>query len=128
VRQRCEVDNQIRGLLKTFGILVGKAPGGLRKRAAEIAGDELAHQPELARLVRLLLALRETLCDQIAELDRQVTRQAKAIPVCRRFMTVPGVGHCGGAPQTTHHGSDREENLAPDAAPWTSPQVGAPRS
>jgi transposase len=40
----------------------------------------------------MLLALRETLCDQIAELDRQLTRQAKAIPVCRRFMTVPGVG------------------------------------
>ena len=92
VRQRCEVDNQIRGLLKTFGILVGKAPGGLRKRAAEIAGDELANQPELAQLVRMLLALRETLCDQIAQLDRQLTRQAKTIPVCRRFMTVPGVG------------------------------------
>ena len=26
VRQRCEVDNQIRGLLKTFGILIGNAP------------------------------------------------------------------------------------------------------
>ena len=59
VRQRCDVDNQIRGLLKTFGILVGKAPGGLRKRAAEIAGDELANQPELAQLVRMLLALRD---------------------------------------------------------------------
>jgi len=31
-------------------------------------------------------------CDQIADLDRQLIRQAKAIPVCRRFMTVPGVG------------------------------------
>jgi transposase len=92
VRQRCEVDNQIRGVLKTFGIVIGKAPGGLRKRAAEIAGDELAHQPELAQLVRMLLALRETLCDRIADLDRQLIRQAKAIPVCRRFMTVPGVG------------------------------------
>ena len=40
----------------------------------------------------MLLALRETLCDQIAQLDRQLTRQAKAIAVCRRFMTVPGVG------------------------------------
>jgi transposase len=68
VRQRREVDNQIRGLLRTFGILIGKAPGGLSKRAAEIAGDELAHQPELARLVRMLLALRATLCDQIADL------------------------------------------------------------
>jgi hypothetical protein len=66
----------------------GKAPGGLRKRAAEIAGDELAHQPELAQLVRMLLALRATLCDQIANLDRQLIRQARAT----RFMTVPGMG------------------------------------
>jgi transposase len=92
VRQRYEVDNQIRGLLKAFGILVGKAPGALSKRAAEIAGDELANQPELAQLIRMLLALREMLCDQIAQLDRQLTRHAKALPLCRRFMTVPGVG------------------------------------
>ena len=88
VRQRCEIDNQIRNLLKTFGILIGKAPGGLRKRAAKITGDELAHQPELAQLVRMLLALRAKLCDQIADPDRQLSRQARANPVCRRFMTV----------------------------------------
>lgn len=92
VRQRCEVDNQIRGLLKTFGILIGKVPGGLKKRAAEIASDELTTKPELAQLVWMLLALRETLCDQITTLDRQLMQQAKALPVCRQFMTVPGVG------------------------------------
>jgi transposase len=31
-------------------------------------------------------------CDQIADLDRRLIRQARAIPVCRRFMTGPGVG------------------------------------
>jgi transposase len=92
VRQRCEVDNQIRGLLKTFGIRIGKAPGGITKRAAAIAADELAPQPELAHLVRMLLELRATLCDQIADLDGQLIRQARSIPVCRRFMTVPGLG------------------------------------
>jgi hypothetical protein len=59
VRQRCEVDNQIRGLLKTFGILIGKAPGGLReasrrdrrRRARAPAGARPAG-PDAARAAR----------------------------------------------------------------------------
>jgi hypothetical protein len=34
--------------------------------------------PQLAQLVRMVLALRETLYDQIADLDGQLIRQARA--------------------------------------------------
>jgi hypothetical protein len=36
--------------------------------------------PQLAQLVRMVLALRETLYDQIADLDGQLIRQARASP------------------------------------------------
>lgn len=92
VGMRGEIDNQIRGLLKTFGIVFGKAVGGFRKPAAEIASTELGDSPELARLMETLLATREDICRRILVLDHEVMQQAKASEVCRRFMTMPGVG------------------------------------
>lgn len=92
VGMRGDIDNQVRGLLKTFGILFGKAVGGFRKRAAEIVAGDLVDSPELARLMETLLATREDICRRILALDREVMKQAKASDVCRRFMTMPGVG------------------------------------
>lgn len=92
VRMRCDLENQIRGLLKTFGLVVGKAPSRLAKRAHEIIVDELANKPEFASLVESLLAMRADVVERIAELDTKLRARAKTTPVCRRFMTVPGVG------------------------------------
>jgi transposase len=92
VRMRCDLENQIRGLLKTFGLVVGKAPSRLAKRAHEIVADELTDKPEFASLVENLLAMRADVVERIAELDTKLRARAKTTPVCRRFMTVPGVG------------------------------------
>ncbi len=54
--------------------------------------DDLAASPEIARIVTTLLAMREEVCRRLGELDREGLAQAKTDPVCRRFMTVPGVG------------------------------------
>ena len=92
VRMRCDVENQIRGVLKTFGLIIGKAPSRLVKRAHEIVADELATKPELASLVESLLAMRASIVDRIEALDYRLRARAKTTPVCRRFITVPGVG------------------------------------
>jgi transposase len=92
VRMRCDLENQIRGVLKTFGLVVGKAPSRLVKRAHEIVADELAERPDLARLVESLLAMRASIVARIAALDAKLRARARTTPVCRRFMTVPGVG------------------------------------
>jgi transposase len=92
VRMRCDLENQIRGVLKTFGLVIGKAPSRLVKRAHEILADELAEKPEFASLVQTLLAVRADIVDQIAALDTKLRARARTVPVCRRFMTVPGVG------------------------------------
>jgi transposase len=92
VRMRCDLENQIRGVLKIFGLVVGKAPSRLVKRAHEIVADALCAKPELASLVESLLAMRASIVERIAELDARLRARAKASPVCRRFMTVPGIG------------------------------------
>ena len=89
---RCDLENQIRGVLKTFGLVIDKAPSQLVKRAHEIVADELATKPELASLVESLLAMRASVVERIEALDGRLRVRAKSTPVCRRFITVPGVG------------------------------------
>jgi len=49
--------------------------------------------PESARaILKVLISALEVLGTQIEELDGEITRRAKADPVARRLMTVPGVG------------------------------------
>lgn len=92
VGMRGDIDNQIRGLLKTFGILFGKKVGGFMKRAQDLLSGEVKTSPELSRLVATLLKARAEIQRRILDFDRDLMRQAKASDVCRRFMGVPGVG------------------------------------
>jgi len=92
VRMRCDLENQIRGVLKTFGLVVGKSPSRLVKRAHELVADELAEKPDFASLVESLLAMRADVVERIAAIDAKLRARARTTPVCRRFMTVPGVG------------------------------------
>jgi hypothetical protein len=89
VKIKRDLENQIRGLLKIDGLLVGTARGNTFFRRAL----ELAKQcPELGVSVVPLLAAREAVDKQVYELDRKVLRLARADRQTRSFMTVPGVG------------------------------------
>ncbi len=89
VRMRVDLDNQLRGLLKSEGRLVGKAAG---RRFATRVEELIADLPALLPMARPLLVLRETLLEQIAGLDRVARKAARRDPVVRRLMSVPGVG------------------------------------
>lgn len=89
VTQRCELENQIRGLLKNFGLRVKATKG----RAFEQSAVALAaKQPMLGEMVRALLAVWSSLRLQIDVLTRQIHNQVAGDAVCRRLMTMPGVG------------------------------------
>lgn len=84
-----DAENGIRGLLRGFGIRLGRVgraglDGAVRER--------LAAEPALWTIVEPLLAARAALCDALARLHRQVLRAARADAVCQQLMTVPGVG------------------------------------
>ena len=89
VASRRDVENQMRGLLKPFGLLVGKVRGkGFEGRLRELIADT----PAMAEVIDALLLARRVLCAQVARLDVRVRMLAQTIAPCRRLMTVPGVG------------------------------------
>jgi transposase len=92
VRQRTQLINALRGHLAEFGYVAAKGPGHA-KRLIELVRDPMADLPAEARSV-LLVAVEslEALHAQITGLDRQIEMRAKASPLARRLMSIPGIG------------------------------------
>ena len=83
------IENDLRGTLRNFGLKVGTA--GRTKFEARI--EELVEEmPDLAVLVEPLLVVRRVLREQIGILHRHLLTIVRDDDVCRRLMTVPGVG------------------------------------
>ena len=72
VRIRVKLENQIRGLLRTFGILFGKAVGGFTRRANEIVSGELDASPAMRLIIDTLLQARAAILERIKVLDQRV--------------------------------------------------------
>src|SRR5215471_6360422 len=84
-----DLENQIRGLLKNLGLVVGRAKFNVfAARAEELVED----RPELVAAVRPLLEARKAVEQQVCNLDRKVLKLARRDAQVRRFMTTPGVG------------------------------------
>ena len=84
-----DVANQIRGALKTFGLVLGKvAAGAFEARVRQL----IAGNPLLVEVIEALLKVWRTTGEQLVTLHRRVLRLAQTDETCRRLMTVPGVG------------------------------------
>ena len=83
------VENDLRGTLRNFGLKVGLV--GASKFEARIK-ELVENLRDLAGLVEPLLVVRRALREQIAVLHRRVLAIVRDDEVCRRLMTVPGVG------------------------------------
>jgi transposase len=84
-----DIENQIRGLLKNLGGVIGRAKQGVFTRRVRAL---LADRPELAFVIEPLLNAREDVARHLTEIDRTTKRIARQIDQARAFMTVPGVG------------------------------------
>jgi transposase len=89
VGQRQSLANHIRGLMKTFGIVIARGSKGPFAARVREAGEG---NHALMAIIEPLLAAWQALREQIAVFDRQIRARAKADAVVRRLMTVPGVG------------------------------------
>ena len=79
----------IRGTLRNFGLKVGKVGRGrFEARILELIDDRAA----LACLVEPMLRARAELLAAFNRLHKMVLDAVRGDPVCRRLMTVPGVG------------------------------------
>lgn len=84
-----QVENSIRGLLKTVGV---RLPRGGRRDLAARARAAAAALPLLAEGIEALLAVHATLAREAARLSKRVVALAREDTAVRRLMTVPGVG------------------------------------
>jgi len=83
------VDNDLRGTLRNFGLKVGVVGAArFEARIRELVED----LPDLTILVEPLLVVRRVLREQITVLHRRLLAVVRDDEVCRRLMTVPGVG------------------------------------
>jgi transposase len=83
------IENDLRATLRNFGLKVGVA--GAVKFEARIK-ELVKDLPDIAVLVGPLLVVRRVLREQIAVLHRRLLAIVKDDAVCRRLMTIPGVG------------------------------------
>ncbi len=83
------IDNDLRGTLRNFGLKVGMV--GALKFEARIR-ELVADLPDMALLVEPLLIVRRVLRDQLAILHRSWLAIVRDDEVCRRLMSIPGVG------------------------------------
>ena len=83
------IDNDLRGTLRNFGLKVGMV--GKVKFEARIK-ELVENLPDLAGLVEPLLVVRRVLREQFVIQHRRLLAIVRDDEVCRRLMTVPGVG------------------------------------
>jgi transposase len=89
VKIKRDLENQVRGLLKNFGLVIGPAKMiAFALRAAQLTED----RPELTAAVTPLLNARVAIEQQIADLDRKVMKLARSNAQVQQFMTAPGIG------------------------------------
>jgi transposase len=88
-RKLLDVDSDLRGTLRNFGLKVGVVSSG--KFEARIR-ELVTGSPTLALIVEPLLAVRRVLRQQFTVLHKMLLDTVRHDPVCRRLMTAPGVG------------------------------------
>ncbi|VWX48296.1 IS110 family transposase [Novosphingobium sp. 9U] len=92
VRQRTQLINALRGHLTEFGYIVRQGMGHVSK-LVDLVQDPTSDIPDEARPVLVIMAESfQALQSQITLLDREIAARAKADPVAKRLMTIPGVG------------------------------------
>jgi transposase len=84
-----DLENAIGGILRSLGFNL-RRPSRLKFDAR--VQDCLAQAPEISAFIQPLLDARSMTWAQFEVLDERVASLARADPVCRRLMTIPGVG------------------------------------
>ena len=118
VRQRTQLMNAMRGLSAEFGIVVAQGSTGFAALCARIAAGDPALPAALLPSLRLMRQQWQALNDAVDVQQAQLVARAKADPVMRLLMGVPGIG-----PLTAHAivaaiGDGRQFGSARDFAAW----------
>ena len=86
---RRDIENQVRSMIKEYGLLFRRAVGLQFRNEVDLLVGE-GHQ--LRAVIEPLLLIHGQVCEQQSKFDDEVRRLAKSDETTRRLMTVPGVG------------------------------------
>jgi transposase len=88
--RKIDLSNQIRGHLKIFGYRMGRVHWrhNFEKRVIELLADDA----ELLAIFRPMLRARAMITREVADIEKVIRRIVRCNPVCRRLMSIPGVG------------------------------------
>lgn len=89
VRVSIQFSNQIRGVMKTFGLIVPKGKGRVFDGNVR---ELLEGNDGLARIILPLLEAWRDIRKHAANLDRQLLASARTSKAARLLMTIPGIG------------------------------------
>jgi transposase len=89
-RKLVDIENELRGSLKAFGIKIGAVSrGNFETRALELVE---AAEPLLRDVISGMLTVRRAVWTEYKRLHNALVRVVRQDAVCRRFTTIPGVG------------------------------------
>lgn len=87
--KRSDLDAQIRGTIKVFGLKVGRTTEfQFESRIMELTRDD----PELRSYIEPMLDVRRQMIVQYKALEKIILAYVRRDSVCRQLMTVPGIG------------------------------------
>ena len=89
LNKRRDIENGLRALLREVGLKVGTPS---RKDFAARVRELAAADPVLSSMVKPLLSIIAVMTQEADRLTKHVLDEVRAEPICRRLMTVPGVG------------------------------------
>lgn len=93
IRIRMDIEGQVRGILKTYGIRLGPVNAGYsRKGFRDQLSTAVAGDPSLEMIFASLIAVHKTVCLEATAIDSKIQAVAKDDPLARRLTSIPGVG------------------------------------
>lgn len=89
-RKLVDIENHIRGALRTYGLLVGAVSRGRYEERVR----ELIHRTDFVftTMIETMLDVRRAIFEGYSRLHRMLLQVVQHDPICRRLTTVPGVG------------------------------------
>lgn len=89
VGMRTDLKNQMRGILKIYGLVVSHREE--KGFAAKLCGA-MKHSAELRKMIAPLQAVLKSVHEQVLRLDNLITQHVKGDGICCHLKTIPGVG------------------------------------
>ena len=89
-RKLIDIENHIRGALRTYGLLVGAVSRG--QYEARVREQIERTDIVFSTMIGTMLDIRRAILDGYTRLHRVILQVVKHDPLCRRLITVPGVG------------------------------------